>query len=1635
MNKALLAILSTAALAAAKKATSGSSSRRYGSDSYQEILKKGLETIRVEIANGEKKYLIEIYRALQFVPPQEATAEEIPKLRKEFEREKAENLVFSATRDILDIPNVDWTNMTPTQRLGKLVHATELFELAGREKIGKGKNKKLLMQSGYTVQDIVNLRNQKAGLFRMLQGKSKGTSTKAIKSVESRYSKVNQSMKDKTIEYPDSFLSGITAAKERVVDQDGDVVTPGIMDKLYLKPETSVFPVSFVNLTRVMVGAHYETMFYDVRDPSDLKFATDDTFQYNPLSGTFGPVVTNWVTDCLNKINFLYEVTYEQKEGYKTKSFNALSEMVRMVFNVYSDPEVMKIVRTKWNATPVNENGRKIPSPDLVKDFHFLALGFLYRMMRRYQDIQFVDFIVFSDLAGQNMTPFGACNLDSYKRIILNFLHGEVKSEYKLNARTNIEIRSGDDGYIDDANVVDLDGFGYLVDLQVYQGWSRLMSNAQGSSRLADTLFNLHGQYGGIYLFGAGTTDIAAADQTALAVLQDRNMDTLELSFYGNTFSFKDTYKWKLNDSIVVNDFTIFLFSAKNRDFLKEIHVDKGTASLAEDAYSSHAQFDIKVQQLKSMKDDAVKFAMWLYESVMQLTRVVNSGQIELAQYLISPILDIHFLDTRASRYNLPLQAYPSHLLEKMSKQQKEAISQKYQDPGVKYNEGVEKLDKTLRKVFQAIVDSLKDKSESEAEQNSYLKMNFNRAISKLGLCPYPDMDWGNPVEALNPDNHFLTAMERTGLENHITPYWILYTKDKFVSQRDKLDKNYFKHKEEGRWVYDEPDVIEEKARALISRGYSLKKVSPSERKNYEAYFKLHSKGGLPELSDLLHHLGQNYGVDTQTVSTAPLGKVFGLIFGGDDFMSISTNHFLNYMTKSGTLDEDSGILDKEMEIPTQSLRYYGVSPVAHVEGLRKQDQEQLMEKINEVRNSDSSVIDVISDMLNRKSVFGVPYTTDLGFIDSRIGPQGLKPFSTGASEDAYILTRNGLYSSRRTTAEDADNYVFKSKLHIINIPEETWLKMGSVGRDNMLKIHRAQDVILSLIQALMTRFGGGGGVTDGFGHRGAYMKVATIGNQLGVLNEDPLSFRSMYDVINKEGARLNAVKLDRADQTKASMSLAALQARSFTSKLKESEKDRLSAIITMPMVLRVSEKGNMDNSGKIKYDTTSSLEMEIIRLTYPYLNHIRCRASAISGGDKEKREEWILTYDKIGSELLANAKKVKALVRLAGLVFSGYGDTMYPSADFSSMSAEDILVLASRYKQYGPYRVIDGVDYPIEMKRLIEQQLQSSEVLSQQAPSQYQEMHKKYMDAYKTTYVARQSEKVGAFLGTLPVGDGYRIYLPYNEKHLMNVATATNPDSVSNNRIDFREIRTLPSASEDLVHFGSGHNRARMCIADRNQSFRKRIEGSDPNQLLHLVVVSPKGNLVWLCSLQMNSGRPTGFEDFKILRYLKNNWSQENPAPSTRSYSDKNDPIKDRELKKEREIYSALVIEFLIWLKSWLESPYFFGQSGPGNWDSFPGPLKWGTHALKEDWTKSDLYKKLISKSGEGVPFEEVIRWGARLDNHPNDISAIYTDHKFNGVWGNPDSIRAKFRDTEPTLTGESRLEIIQELKNEGKL
>ena len=249
------------------------------------------------------------------------------------------------------------------------------------------------------------------------------------------------------------------------------------------------------------------------------------------------------------------------------------------------------------------------------------------------------------------------------------------------------------------------------------------------------------------------------------------------------------------------------------------------------------------------------------------------------------------------------------------------------------------------------------------------------------------------------------------------------------------------------------------------------------------------------------------------------------------------------------------------------------------------------------------------------------------------------------------------------------------------------------------------------------------------------------------------------------------------------------------------------------------------------------------------------------SGITKQQKEAFYQEYDLYLEKVLSDIDRLTVLAKIYDIVTNAYGTGYLPVAEYDQMSVDDLNRLVSRYKNFGPYRKFYGVeeDFPQTFLDLVNRQQQAYKQFKTGARSQtydkftpqYKSFDEKFQKAFQQSFVEKQSNKIGALIGILPVGEGYRVYLPYTFEHIKNVARAGNKSGKNKKIIDLKD--SMPHSFSSSVY----------CIADSGQR-NNYIVPWEKGNIMHLVVVSPDGNLHSLMTFDMNQGAPSEIQQWR---------------------------------------------------------------------------------------------------------------------------------------------------------------------------
>ena len=1513
----------------------------------------------------------------------------------------------------------------------------------------------------------------------------------------------------------------------------GDSRQSGIMDKLYKSKEYMLNPNLYVSFVRLMCTSFYQSypiMYKGVSDKgtSQILKATQDSYVYNPLTDEYGPVTSLWASSVLDKMVHFKSIS---DSVAITPQYSSSQRSIRFAFlnlyEFYTIPELYDSLVHRW------QDNRNLSSV-IMKDLHFLVFSTMYKMSRDYLNSELFSFGFFSDLSGQNLLPFGNSSFESYKETIASRMEGKINSTYKYN------IIPTENLYTED---IAFDGFGSLFDRITHKGWSYLLSQIKSNETFKDNIIKT--DYSLYFTFHEGDT---------LTVSYSNSPDAL---LYESEFNYQ--IENKDYTGYPKDQFNQFMMVFKNKELRSSIFgtgmmsllVDSPYAILGFPAnYGEEDPVVVCVDNFLELDSKIPRIGAWASECTIQLSKVVNSGQIQLAMYLMSPIMNYTYLDTEARKYNLPLSMYPSNIKEKLSKQQKEAIKNKYVDPERSYQRGTVEIDvarSMMKQIIERITQIGLEKKFFTPETMgrvlaSEFELPFSRVLWKYEICPDKQMDWGRPTNYSQKKlirkryYRYEPNMNWEGIPIHgeLIPYFIDASEEnrertknlKTQSEKaQKLANSILRLAEEagvsrvvnGARVWDDNNLeLNEDQKNLTNYIFELAKKAGSLKRNpiiqedkliwagknletkfaaaqraeymnlcdnktytelmekgkpvynesdyrrYEFYKKFAADGHVNLLKKIINQLSRTYSATTAQISNSSFNRVVGLAFGGspsDLVVPQDYNPFLKYY---------ENIQREERAIPTQRLTSYGIDMVATVRAVDTQRYEAMERQISSKRDEaqiaiadgtaregslEDTIVKLISSSLKKSSDFGVPYLKNEN-VKKLFGIKMAEFLGSTPSRKMYFYSRDG-------QIERLSGYVPHSDgdMSFVSIDKDAWNKRREVAYvdDYIATINAAQSIFLgSYLQELFSRFSV---KTSNYGDIGAlendqlkfYTKVKKVGGQLAVLGDDPLGFREMYQNLSEHSTSLEKKKSFTID-VRFDPSVILNKEIAKNSSFDEKTVSKVRKLIKTPNIQQlVNDKFSVQLSGVAEYSKSPQpIEKFILDNIGVFSALDDRRPSSRSESTKEEIADFYQQYDMYLKRIVDNIEKVSMAVFLYDFIVSRYGGSYLPVAEYDNMSIEDFKRLLSRYKETGVYRNFFGADeaYPQSYKDLVEKQIQAYEAFQKGVGSEpdfsekYSSFEDRYKDNFNKSFVEKQSEKVGALITILPVGGGYRVYLPYKYEHIENIARAGNK---SGNHSKIKDL-------EDYI--GTTFNDSVYCIADHTTEY---VKPWALGNIMHLVVVTPDGDLHSLMTFNADpttkapndlqqwranvggdgvKGQPRilGKERIPTLR---------NPTQEVIDYYWNKMRLKPEEVL---EIDSKIVREFTKFMKDWLKNPEtILGERMPNV--TVDGSIYSFTDIAKsKNWSTSSKVRTDLLKMAEDESLvDEIIDIGT-LDTFQEEtrkgwysnINILYTlgDIAFVKKYYGPKSARlgAKLAAGADAISQERKVRI-EKLKAKGKL
>ena len=1465
----------------------------------------------------------------------------------------------------------------------------------------------------------------------------------------------------------------------------------GLLDSLYLNKDYTLNPESFVSFIRLMCSSWYPSYnLFPVVNPNEegillLQVAAQDAYEYNPLTDQYGPITSSWAKNCLDKM-VLFKETADKISI--APSFPINEQAYRFAYlnfyDFYVDVSLFERIIDRWKAS----NGEL--NSIIMKELHMLVFGVMYKISKDYLSSELFSFLFFSDVSGQTILPFGNCSFESYKEILENRLNGTASASYKYNRFTE----EGD--YI---TAVYMDGLGSLFDRLIHKSWTFTLSQAYSNP----TFLNNITQGGDIPLYFA----------------LNKNGNALEFKYKSgvDTLSFYNEFNYKINDGFPQDDFNRILLWYKSEDFRKSLSEITGMGVLEvfnnksglyavfglSSKYGEEDPMVVILDNFFEIENKLLRLGNWASECCVQMTKVVNSGQIGLALYLLSPIIDFSMIDLSVEKYNLPVSLYPKNVKKQIEKRLKDGqagvplkqVKNRYVSPQKAYFKGTEKM-KPIKRVIGDILSRIKEIGTMGSTLSDEMNLPMNILLWKYMMIPDSNMDFSNPMRI--PNDKLVKKIRHryeAGLNNLINgefiPYYIFAKDDdkarakalkaqkskasaqarSIFEQAKRLNMVSFDENGQPFWAdqnmrdqYESAKVAEYMAMSdnqtyerLMAEGKTV--LSEDDFTRLENYKKFMTDGSVKVLDKMVKELARKYSADTQVVSSSPFNKIVGLFFGGDP-SQLTGEQFEAYYKR---------VADQTKAIPTQSLTYSGIDMVPTVRGLNNAEVRTLEENIRKQREEmatriaegaaaegslESLMLKFIDKSLSKQSVFGVPYIGSQEIYELT-GIDFLQHLSKEDPEELTLYSRDG-------QVENLNGFFPKSTVKFVNIPEGQWSRKYETGYpvENYIQvIHNTQSVLIGgLLQELFSRFSS---KTSNYGDIGNiehgnlmfYTKVKKVGNQLAVLGDDPLGFREMYRNLAKHSTSLEMNK-QIGIQVLFDPNVVKNRELAKNSSYSEENIGKARRLIKIPTIQQlVNDCFSMEKDGTFEcVNSPQSLQKAILDILGVFTILDERIPGSRSEITKQQKEEFYKQYDLYLAQILDNLDRLTLMVKIYDIIVQNYGLNYLPAAEYSEMSVDELQRLISRYQKYGPYRTFYGVEenFPQSFMDLVNRQIKAYDQFKKgdsQEPkfdSQYDSFDERFQDTFRKSFVEKQSEKIGALIGILPVGEGYRVYLPYTIDHIRNVARAGNKNNKHKKIVDLKD--SLPYSFSSSVY----------CIADSGQR-SQYIVPWERGDIMHLVVVSPDGNLHSLMTFDLDQGSPSRIQQWRAavnpptgnsldsqprimddwrLRSLTGYDRSENDKTIIRDYYHKNFGMEPLEVL---EVDSKIIREFAKLMYSWLQKPQTFLGAKMPNTTVEGASYSWTDRAASNNWTQnSRLLKNILDRGqGEKEAILSAIDIGV-IDSFKETQGGFYSDTNVNKTFGDIDVIRNYYDNRlskNSDLINEAREARIDKLKRQRKL
>ena len=402
------------------------------------------------------------------------------------------------------------------------------------------------------------------------------------------------------------------------------------------------------------------------------------------------------------------------------------------------------------------------------------------------------------------------------------------------------------------------------------------------------------------------------------------------------------------------------------------------------------------------------------------------------------------------------------------------------------------------------------------------------------------------------------------------------------------------------------------------------------------------------------------------------------------------------------------------------------------------------------------------------------------------------------------------------------------------------------------------------------------------------YLKVREQrGGSLGILNDDPMGFATMYQVLADHGQILEAgdrkviAKVANPSKVLASalagakMSLDAEDIKVITDLLSNTNFKNIAQYPTWNEEDKVVNWNGIDNK----------IDRVIIEIAGPLSNHQTKISQANKWSksaneiDKGKSKAYWDKYERLSKNILENKEALQSLLDIKELaasklpelnleIFDWKGLVSYPDAlvKFRNYLLEDIKgfmsfpgeisdqVFTQQAASYQQALERRSISHQQAFRKILEQQASKRDGMGIRSNT-YKERTKKiydsYLDAFNISIVRLESERLGPLAFITP--SGYRVYTPVETEQLRWISRSSIPSSETRtwdeHGVDSSIAHFTAKLPADIVPQPNG-TPTRVCIGWSSQGYANSLKAGTQ---IHFVALDPSGKFTMLMSFNLD--------------------------------------------------------------------------------------------------------------------------------------------------------------------------------------